>query len=290
MRYAFVEEQRASHSVRRMCTLLDVSAAGYYEWRGRTPSRRSVANEGLRAAIVRVHEESRGTYGRIRIHKELVESGLHVGSGRVGRLMKSAEIAGISPRRFRKTTDSDHALPVAQNLLARSFDSAVIGEKNRIWAGDITYVATREGWLYLAVVLDLFSRRVVGWSMKFTMDRGLVIDALESALRNRQPTAGMLFHSDRGSQYASAEFRAILEANSIQQSMSGKGECWDNAVVESFFGTMKSELGDRVWESRAAARDAIFDYIETWYNRKRRHSTLGYVSPETYESLLPIAA
>jgi transposase InsO family protein len=204
--------------------------------------------------------------------------------------MKSAEIAGISPRRFRKTTDSDHALPVAQNLLARSFDSAVIGEKNRIWAGDITYVATREGWLYLAVVLDLFSRRVVGWSMKFTMDRGLVIDALESALRNRQPTAGMLFHSDRGSQYASAEFRAILEANSIQQSMSGKGECWDNAVVESFFGTMKSELGDRVWESRAAARDAIFDYIETWYNRKRRHSTLGYVSPETYESLLPIAA
>lgn len=290
MRYAFIEEQRTSHSVRRMCTLLDVSAAGYYEWRGRAPSRRSVVNAGLRAVIVRVHKESRGTYGRTRVHKELAESGLQVGAGRVGRLMKSAGIAGISPRRFRKTTDSNHALPVAENILARTFDSAIIGEKNRVWAGDITYVPTREGWLYLAVVLDLFSRRVVGWSMKFTMDRSLVIDALQSALGNRRPAAGLLFHSDRGSQYASAEFRAILAANGIQQSMSGKGECWDNAPVESFFGTMKSELGDPIWESRAAARDAIFDYIETWYNCKRRHSTLGYVSPERYESSLPIAA
>ena len=273
-----------------MCRLLDVSAAGYYEWRGRAPSHRSVVNQGLRAVIGRVHRGSRGTYGRIRVHRELADSGLKVGVGRVGRLMKLAGIAGISPRRFRKTTDSGHALPVAENLLARSFDVTVIGEKNRVWAGDITYLPTREGWLYLAVILDLFSRRVIGWSMKSTMDRSLVIDALQSAIRSRRPATGMLFHSDRGSQYASDEFRLMLEANGLQQSMSGKGECWDNAVVESFFGTMKSELGDPVWESRAAARDAIFDYIETWYNRKRRHSTLGYVSPETYESLLPIAA
>lgn len=290
MRYAFIEAQRTLHSVRRMCKLLAVSAAGYYEWRDRSPSRRSVVNEGLRAVIGRVHRDSRGTYGRTRVHKELTDSGLHVGAGRVGRLMKSAGIAGVSPRRFRKTTDSDHALPIAENLLARTFDVAVIGEKNRVWAGDITYLPTREGWLYLAVILDLFSRRVVGWSMKITMDRSLVIDALQSALKNRRPAAGMLFHSDRGSQYASEQFRTMLEANGIQQSMSGKGECWDNAVVESFFGTMKSELGDKIWESRAAARDAVFDYIETWYNCKRRHSTLGYISPETYESLLPIAA
>ena len=204
--------------------------------------------------------------------------------------MKSAGIAGISPRRFRKTTDSDHALPIAENILGRNFDIELIGGQNRVWAGDITYLQTREGWLYLAVVMDLFSRRVVGWSMKATMHRSLVIDALRYAVRGRRPMRGMLFHSDRGSQYASAEFRAILEANDIQQSMSGKGECWDNAVVESFFGTMKSELGDPIWESRVAARDAIFDYIETWYNRKRLHSTLGYLSPETFESSLPKAA
>jgi transposase InsO family protein len=290
MRYAFIEEQRAQHSVRRMCELLAVSAAGYYEWRGRSPSHRSIVDQGLREEIVRVHGESRGTYGRIRIHKELTDAGLRVGARRVGRLMKAAGIAGISPRRFRKTTDSDHALPVAENLLARNFDVAVIGGKNRVWAGDITYLPTREGWLYLAIILDLFSRRVVGWSMKSSMDRGLVIDALRSAIGDRCPTAGMLFHSDRGSQYASDDFRLILRINGIQQSMSGKGECWDNAVVESFFGTMKSELGDPVWETRAVARDAVFNYIETWYNRKRRHSTLGYVSPETYESSLPIAA
>ena len=290
MRYAFIEEQRAQYSVRRMCDLLDVSAAGYYEWRGRPASCKSVANQGLRDIVVRVHRDSRGTYGRTRVRKELKKAGLFVGERRVGRLMKSAGIAGISPRRFRKTTDSDHALPIAENILGRNFDIEVIGGQNRVWAGDITYLQTREGWLYLAVVMDLFSRRVVGWSMKATMHRSLVIDALRYAIRGRRPMRGMLFHSDRGSQYASAEFRAILEANDIQQSMSGKGECWDNAVVESFFGTMKSELGDPIWENRVAARDAIFDYIETWYNRKRLHSTIGYVSPETFESSLPKAA
>ncbi len=290
MKYAFIEEQRTLHSVRRMCRLLSVSAAGYYEWRGRMPSPRAVFNEKLRMDIVRLHCDSRGTYGRTRIHKDLRDEGVHVGERRVGRLMKSVGIAGITPRRFRITTDSAHDLPVAPNILARKFDVAEIGDKNRAWAGDITYLPTREGWLYLAVVLDLFSRRVIGWSMKASMDKSLVIKALASAIRNRKVTSGTLFHSDRGSQYASQDFRDLLQASGIQQSMSGKGDCWDNAVVESFLGTMKCELRDPIWESRAAARDAVFDYIETWYNRKRRHSTLGYVSPEQYESLLPIAA
>jgi len=273
-----------------MCVLLGVSAAGYYEWRGRAPSAREIANNILQADIVRVHRESRGTYGRLRIRKELVEAGQHVGERRVGRLMKSAAIAGISPRRFRKSTNSDHALPIAENVLGRNFDVSIIGSTDRVWAGDITYLPTREGWLYLAVVIDLFSRRVVGWSMKLTMDRSLVIDALQSAIGDRRPAGGMLFHSDRGSQYASEDFRTVLRANGIQQSMSGKGDCWDNSVVESFFGTLKSELGDPIWETLAAARDAVFDCIETWYKCKRRHSTIGYLSPEVFESLLPIAA
>ena len=204
--------------------------------------------------------------------------------------MKCAGIRAIQPRRFRKTTDSKHELPIAPNVLARSFDVVGIGATNRVWAGDITYLPTREGWLYLAVVLDLASRRVVGWSMASTMQRSLVIDALRMALKRRRPRRGMLFHSDRGSQYASQDYRDVLKECGMIPSMSRKGECWDNAVVESFFGSMKTELGDPIWESRAHARAAIFEYIEIWYNRKRRHSTLGYVSPEEYESLLPIAA
>jgi transposase InsO family protein len=181
-------------------------------------------------------------------------------------------------------------LPIAENALARKFDVVEIAKTNRVWAGDITYIPTREGWLYLAVVLDLVSRRVIGWSMQTTMERTIVIDAVQAAIKSRRDTNGTLFHSDRGSQYASEDFRGVLRANGLKPSMSRKAECWDNAVVESFFGTMKTELGDPVWETRAIARAAIFDYIEIWYNRKRRHSTLGYVSPEQYESMLPIAA
>ena len=289
MKYAFIEEQRTQHSVHRMCKLLGVSPAGYYEWRGRSPSRRAVVDADLVADITRVHTESRRTYGRPRIHAELAAQGLRISQKRVGRLMKKAGIVGIRPRRFRKTTDSGHALPIAENALARQFDVVEIAAKNRVWAGDITYLPTREGWLYLAVVLDLVSRRVIGWSMQATMERTLVIDALTSAIRSRRATHGTLFHSDRGSQYASEDFRAVLKAHGMKASMSRKAECWDNAVVESFFGTMKTELGDPIWESRAIARAAIFDYIEIWYI-VRRHSTLGYVSPEQYESLLPIAA
>ena len=290
MRYAFIEEQRTQHCVRRMCTLLSVSPAGYYEWRGRPLSARAMVDEELRSAIVRVHADSRRTYGRPRIHAKLCAEGQHVGAKRVRRLMKAAGIAGIRPRRFRRTTDSAHALPIASNVLARSFDVMQIAQTNTAWAGDITYLPTREGWLYLAVVLDLVSRRVIGWSMDTTMERKLVVTALRSAITNRRPKSGTLFHSDRGSQYASEEFAALLATHGMIPSMSRTGNCWDNAVVESFFGSMKTELGDPIFESRAAARAVVFEYIEVWYNRKRLHSTLGYVSPEQYESSLPKAA
>jgi putative transposase len=290
VKYAFIEEQRTNHRVRRMCELLVVSRAGFYEWRGRPLSKRARANAELQETVIGIHTASRGTYGRPRIHAELVATGTKVGAKRVGHIMKAAGIAGMQPRRFRKTTDSAHALPIAENKLARGFDVAEIGGKNRVWAGDVTYLQTREGWLYLAVVLDLFSRRVIGWSMGTTMQRELVIDALTAALRDRRPPIGTMFHSDRGSQYASAAFRKELTKHGMTASMSGKGECWDNAVVESFFGSMKTELGDPIWESKVLARAAVFDYIETWYNSRRRHSTLGYLSPEQFESKLPIAA
>lgn len=290
MKYAFIEEQRATYRVQRMCELLAVSRSGYYEWRGRLPSARNRANAELKEIVVQVHAESRGTYGRLRIHAELTARGRKVCVKRIGRIMKGAGIAGMQPRRFRKTTDSAHALPIAENKLARGFDVMKIGSKNRVWAGDITYLQTREGWLYLAVVLDLFSRRVIGWSIKTTMQSELVIDALTAALRDRRPPIGTMFHSDRGSQYASGAFRKKLAKHKMTASMSGKGECWDNAVVESFFGSMKTELGDPIWESKAVARAAIFDYIEAWYNSRRLHSTLGYLSPEQFESKLPIAA
>jgi putative transposase len=290
VKYAFIDGQRTQHPVRRLCELLEVSSAGYYEWRGRPCSFRSTQDERLRAEIVRVHAASRKTYGRPRIHAELREQGLKVGAKRIARLMKTSGIHGVRPRRFVRTTDSKHPHPIAENILARTFDPNVIGGVNRVWAGDITYLPTREGWLYLAVVLDLGSRRVVGWSMESTMHDDLVIAALDAALRQRRPQDEVLFHSDRGSQYASHDFRATANRHNIRLSMSGKGDCWDNAVVESFFGTLKTELGDPVWPTRDAARSAVFNYIETWYNLRRRHSALGYVSPNQYESLLPIAA
>ena len=289
MRYAFIDEQRTQHRIGRMCELLEVSRAGFYEWRGRGPSVRSTVDVAIGEAVIRAHTESRKTYGRPRIHAELSAQGIRVGQKRVARIMKAHGLVGVLPRAFRKTTDSDHALPVAPNILGRNFDLKQL-HKDQVWAGDITYLATREGWLYLAVVLDLSSRRVIGWSMSKTMHRALVLDALNAAIRNRRPEGRTLFHSDRGSQYASNDFAAVLGAHGIIASMSRKGQCWDNACVESFFGSMKRELADPIWENRRAARAEIFDYIEIWYNRKRRHSTLGYVSPEEYESSLPIAA
>lgn len=273
-----------------MCELLSVSCAGYYEWRERPMSLRAATDAALQKEIAQIHTESRRIYGRPRIHEMLYKMGRRIGQKRVRRLMKSLDIAGVRRRQFRKTTNSQHALPIAPNVLAREFNVEMIGAPNRVWAGDITYIQTREGWLYLAVVLDLYSRRVVGWSMGSSMQTDLVVRALQSALWKRRPVRGVMFHSDRGCQYASAEYRALLMKYGMIASMSRKGDCWDNAVVESFFGSMKTELGDPIWDTRADARAMIFDYIEIWYNRERLHSTLNYCSPETFESQLPIAA
>lgn len=270
-----------------MCRLLKVSKAGYYAWRDRKPSKRAVVDARLLIRIKHIHATSGETYGRPRIHAELRRNNVCTGERRVGRLMRQAEIA-VKLRRKRKpkTTDSKHDHPIAPNLLDRKFDIEKIEAVNRIWAGDITYIDTNEGWLYLAVILDLRSRRVVGWAMSASLERTLVLDALRMALLGRRPGIGVLHHSDRGVQYASDDCQQMLRDHGMICSMSRKGNCWDNAVIESFNATIKTELIHRKkWNTREEARAAIYKYIEVWYNRKRLHSTLGYRSPVEFENL-----
>ncbi len=272
--------------VTMMCRLLNVSKAGYYAWRGRAFSDRSQADARLTTRMRLIHRVSRETYGSPRIHAQLRKDGIRVGRKRVARLMKHSGIVVKTRRRFRVTTKSNPGLPVAENILNRRFDIEEAGSTNSVWAGDITYIDTREGWLYLAVLLDLRSRRVVGWAMSESIDRKLVLDALRMALVQRRPGKGVLHHSDRGSQYASEECQALLRDHGMVCSMSRKGNCWDNAVVESFNATIKTELIHRVkWETRESARAAVYNYIETWYNQKRLHSTLGYRSPVEFERI-----
>ena len=261
-----------------MCQVLEVSKSGYYAWRERAPSNRAQQNERLAAQITEVHTDSRGTYGSPRVHAELHAQGFAVGRNRVARIMRENGILGRRKPRFRRTTDSNHTLPVAGNLLARQFTA---DEPDTAWVADITYIWTQQGWLYLAVIIDLFSRRVVGWSMADHMRAELVLDALSAALGGRLPSeAGLLFHSDRGSQYASYAYQEALDANGITCSMSRRGNCWDNAVAESFFSTLKTELVHNViFLTRASARYAIAEWIEIFYNGKRRHSSLGYATP-----------
>lgn len=261
-----------------MCRVVGVSRSGYYAWRVRKPSKRSRDNAVLAAKIAEVHEESRGTYGSPRIHAELAEQGFEVGRNRIARIMRENGIVGRARPKFRRTTDSRHSLPVADNVLNRVF---VADEPDAAWAADITYVWTSEGWLYLAVIIDLFSRRVVGWSMAEHMRTDLVLDALRAALGSRMPsTAGLVFHSDRGAQYASNAYQKALDANGITCSMSRRANCWDNAVAESFFSTLKTELvHNRLFLTRNSARNAIAEWIQVFYNGKRRHSSLGYATP-----------
>ena len=267
-----------------MCRVLEVSKAGYYAWRDRTPSARARANARLAVEIKAVHRRSRGTYGSPRVHAELRAQGVACSAKRVARVMRAEGIRAKQRRRCRVTTDSRHAEPIAPNVLARQFAVAAIGEADRVGVGDITYVSTREGWLSLAVVLDLASRRVIGWAMRHTLERALTLDALTMALGQRQPGPGVRHHSDRGSQYACGEYQARLAAHEMAGSMSRKGDCWDNAVVESFFATLKTALvSDADWHTREEVRAALFEYIELWYNRRRRHSSLGYLSPVQYE-------
>ena len=281
MRYASIERRRDRYPVRLMCRLLAVSASGYYAWRARPESARAQRDCELMAEIRRVHEASKGVYGSPRVHAELVAGGLRVGRHKVARLMRSARLRGCPKRRFRVTTERNPAHRVANNLLKQNFTTKA---PNQVWAADITYISTAEGWLYLAVVMDLYSRRIVGWSMGRWMGRHLVVDALRMALAARRPDGPLIHHSDRGGQYTSDDFRDALAKYGIECSMSGSGTCYDNAVVESFFGLLKRERVNRVrYQTREEARADLFEYIEVFYNRKRRHGYLGNVSPADFE-------
>jgi transposase InsO family protein len=279
--FRFIEEHRSRWSVRLLCQTLAVSPAGYYAWRQRPTSARQQRRAALAVEIRAIHAEVKARYGSPRIHAELIARGRDCCVNTVAKLMRDAGIAAKTARKFRCTTDSNHDRPVADNLLDRQFDPAA---PNASWVADITYIPTREGWLYLAAVEDLYSRRVVGWSMADHLESRLVVDALEMAVHQRWPEEGLLAHSDRGSQYASEHYRRLLARNGIDCSMSRRANCWDNAPMESFFASLKKELvHDADFATRAEARGAIFEYIEVFYNTKRRHSSLGYVSPAEYE-------
>ncbi len=290
MKFACIARHRREHPVRLMCRVLAVSASGFYAWRKRSPSAHAIADERLMLQVRVVFHRNHRRYGSPRIQQELSDEGTHVGTKRVARLMRQDGLVARARRRHGCTTDSTHSLPVAPNLLDRQFD--VNGVRiNQVWVSDITYVPTREGWLYLAIVLDLASRRVVGWSMADTLESDIALRALRMAIGARHPAPGLIHHSDRGSQYVAAEYRALQLAHGMRPSMSRKANCWDNAVAESFFGTLEQELiVTSDWSTRAEARSAIFRFIESWYNRVRRHSTLGYVSPAQYEIELGVAA
>lgn len=280
MRYPLIDAEKATYPVTVLCSTLDVSRSGYYAWRGQPVSARQISDEVISNRIVEIHSKSRRTYGSPRIYAELRSEGVTISRKRVARLMRSKGIVVRRKRRFvPKTTDSNHALPVAPNILDRSFNQTA---PDQAWVGDITYIRTSEGWLYLATLLDLYSRRVVGWAMSDTIDRHLVLDALKMAVVNRRPGPGLIHHTDRGSQYASGDYRKALEKHGMTVSMSRKGNCWDNAVAESFFSTLKTELSG-AFETRAEARRGIFEYIEVFYNRQRRHSSIGYLSPVEFE-------
>lgn len=281
MKYEFIAEHAGEYPVRRMCEVLEVSPSGYYAWRKRPASRREQSNQTLLAEIREAHRVSRGTYGSPRIHAALTQRGVACGRHRVARLMHTHGIVGQSPRRKRPiTTWREAGASAAPNLLAQDFTASRPNEK---WVADITYVDTAEGWVYLALVMDLFARPIVGWSMADHMEAVLVEDALKMALARRVPAPGLLHHSDRGSQYTSSQVQALLASHHVQVSMSRVGNCYDNAAMESLIGTLKSECMTGQFPTRTQARATIFEYIEVWYNRQRLHSSLGYLSPEAFE-------
>jgi transposase InsO family protein len=264
-----------------MCDALEVSASGYYAWASRADSPTEQRRQELAGAIAEVHAEVKHRYGSPRMAAELNARGHDCSENTVAKLMRASGVRAKAPRRFVRTTNSNHRLPVAENLLARDFEPA---GPNESWCADITYIPTGEGWLYLAVVEDLFSRMIVGWSMDEGMESRLVVDALSMALARRRPGAGLLAHSDRGSQYASDHYQRVLAGDGIVCSMSRRGDCWDNAPVESFFGRLKCEVAPgEMFATRDQARAELFEYLEAFYNRVRRHSSLGFVSPAEFE-------
>jgi putative transposase len=286
MKFAFIQAHTRIFHITTMCRVLEVSKAGYYAWCARPLCARVTTDRWLSDRIRAVDAQVKGRYGSPRIHRELRAQGIPCGKHRVARLMRTAGIAAKCPSAFRVTTQSEHTEPVAPNLLARQFAVSTMGTPNRVWAADITYIPTREGWLYLSVVLDLASRRVVGWGLRTRLDQELALTALAMALAHRGARGG-LHHSDRGVQYASRAYQRMLTTAGFTTSMSRIGNCWDNAVVESFFATLTKELlVDGIFPSRAVASRELFTFIEIWYNRQRRHSALGYLTPADFEKQL----
>ena len=281
----FIEaEEVAGHSIKHCCDLFEVSRAAYYQRRNGEPSARATTDAELTEQIKAIHAESKGTYGSPRIHRELGYRGVVCGRRRVTRLMRQAGLEGRCKKRWRKTTIADPEAEAAKDLIQRQFGPCE--DIDRRYVGDITYIATWEGWAYLATVIDLASRKVVGWALADHMRTELVEDALSAAFANRRPDKGVIFHSDRGCQYTSKDFADLARRNGVVLSVGSKGECWDNAVAESFFATIKRELIDtRAWPTRTGLHRAVFEYIEGWYNTRRLHSTLGYLSPVQYELL-----
>ena len=283
MTFARINAEKAQWPIGIQCEVLGVSRSGYYAWRGRPEAPRAKTDAELVVEIKVAHKAGRGAYGSPRVHRELRANGRRVGKKRVERLMRQEGIVARKKRRFRRTTDSNHPDPIAPNILDRNFDVAL---PNTAWVTDVTYVWTHEGWLYLAAILDLYSRRVVGWAASACNDRALALDALACATSARKPATGLLHHSDRGSVYASGDYGDALTKIGAIKSMSRKANCWDNAVAESFFATIKGEMIDHEeYETRAEAIAAIDDYIDAFYNTRRRHSTIGYVSPIEFEMM-----
>lgn len=282
MKYEFIRQHRKEYKVIRMCEVLGVSSTGFYDWLDRPESQRSQENRRLTDKIQQSHQRSRGIYGSPKIHKDLVVDGETCSVNRVARLMKAANIKSKLARKFVVTTDSKNTLQPAPDLLQRRF---CVEGQNKAWVSDTTFIATREGWLYLAVVLDLFSRQVIGWAMDPKNNAQLVQDALSMSLWRRGKVKGVIIHSDQGSTYASGDYQGLLSKHKIRCSMSRKGECLDNAVAESFFGTLKNELVyHEDYHTRAQAKQSIFEYIEVFYNRQRRHAFLDYLTPVEYEA------
>ena len=283
MKYQFIANHRDTHSVEKMARMLKVSRSGYYAWLGKPRSKRYRRDEMLVEVISSIQEDSKSRYGSPRVTAELKRRGHQVGHNHVARLMRENGLQARRRRRYRSTTNSNHALPVAENLLDRQF---AVTELNHAWVSDITYCATAEGWVYLCTIMDLASRKIVGWSIESRMKEDLVVDALKMAIFQRRPPRGIIFHSDRGSQYCSRQVRRHLQRYGFIQSMSRKGNCWDNAPAESFFKTLKSELwGHKAFSTREIARQAIFEYIEVFYNRQRLHSSIDYLTPIEYEMI-----
>jgi putative transposase len=285
MKYRLMNEQREIHPVEKMAKMLGVARSGYYAWVSSPESHREVRQKELTQQIKEIHDQVHHRYGSPRITKELARRGRPVGHNHVARIMRENKLWARTKRRFVITTRSAQGQEVAKNLLGRQFQTSAA---NRMWVSDITYVATAEGWMYLCIVLDLYSRRIVGWSMSAALDTKVVMAAFRMAVIRRRPPRGLIFHSDRGTQYTSIQFRAVLRGHGFLQSMSRKGDCWDNACAETFFKTLKTELIHlTIYRSREEAREAIFEYLEVFYNRVRLHSYLGYTTPVEYEEAAP---